>query len=527
MMGIFSRACVFCVLMSSLLRADDHSTTAPVADLILWHDEHLECVSIDLSTTEHNPATAWQLAFRRLFEFADINNDSQLDAEEQARLPTPAALRQSAWSPFSLMLRRSPPPTDWDTNGDGRLVLDEMTAGYRRAGLGTATVAVGYPPDTNRLSLAVIAAIDRDHDGKTTAEEWKQADSALLRLDSNQDGLVGPGELVNHCVYPGASGSILWNPASQSPLLRQGGPQTELLLLPAHLSDAEWGEALLARWKQHHTGMPQRLGLQSSPASTPAETSSINIADTLTAWRHAADRPRWTVAPPGTPPTPPAAQTPTAVSKTISAGRLQVRLESRPGRLPDLVARGRGRMEAAFKEHDPDNNGSAQFVVRGTYESEIMPFHEADRNHDERLSRAEFTQWLELHEAWAKAQIVVTVLDWGPGLYETLDTNRDGSLSLREMRKAWGTLQESQTVEGDQFVREQLPHHVTLVLSQGHPVSLLSAEASPGPAWFRSMDRNRDGDISAAEFLGASERFKKLDRDGDGLLNATEASATE
>ena len=48
-----------------------------------------------------------------------------------------------------------------------------------------------------------------------------------------------------------------------------------------------------------------------------------------------------------------------------------------------------------------------------------------------------------------------------------------------------------------------------------------------GPAWFRKMDRNKDGDVSRREFLGTPEEFKKIDTDGDGLISAAEADAYE
>ena len=46
-----------------------------------------------------------------------------------------------------------------------------------------------------------------------------------------------------------------------------------------------------------------------------------------------------------------------------------------------------------------------------------------------------------------------------------------------------------------------------------------------GPTWFRKMDRNADGDISRAEFLGTGEQFRKLDLDGDALIGIAEAEA--
>jgi len=39
------------------------------------------------------------------------------------------------------------------------------------------------------------------------------------------------------------------------------------------------------------------------------------------------------------------------------------------------------------------------------------------------------------------------------------------------------------------------------------------------------MDRNRDGDLSPREFLGPKAEFRKLDADGDGLIDGVEAQA--
>ena len=44
-----------------------------------------------------------------------------------------------------------------------------------------------------------------------------------------------------------------------------------------------------------------------------------------------------------------------------------------------------------------------------------------------------------------------------------------------------------------------------------------------GPTWFQKMDRNHDGDVSSREFLGPRDEFHRLDADGDGLIDATEA----
>lgn len=55
-----------------------------------------------------------------------------------------------------------------------------------------------------------------------------------------------------------------------------------------------------------------------------------------------------------------------------------------------------------------------------------------------------------------------------------------------------------------------------------------SAASTPtGPDWFHQMDKNRDNDISRKEFPGTDEQFKQLDADGDDLISAVEANESE
>ncbi len=41
------------------------------------------------------------------------------------------------------------------------------------------------------------------------------------------------------------------------------------------------------------------------------------------------------------------------------------------------------------------------------------------------------------------------------------------------------------------------------------------------------MDRNNDGDVTEGEFLGTPEQFKKLDKNGDGFIERSEAEAAK
>ena len=54
---------------------------------------------------------------------------------------------------------------------------------------------------------------------------------------------------------------------------------------------------------------------------------------------------------------------------------------------------------------------------------------------------------------------------------------------------------------------------------------LVTAAPVDAPVWFQKMDRNGDGDLSRREFLGSSDIFRAMDRDGDELVSPLEANA--
>jgi hypothetical protein len=140
----------------------------------------------------------------------------------------------------------------------------------------------------------------------------------------------------------------------------------------------------------------------------------------------------------------------------------------------------------------------------------------------------------------AGAQLVLRLAPVGQGLFQALDANGDGQLSIRELRGAWDRVKDLDTDGNGYISRKEIPQQYRLTVAQGAagnaraPVAVLRgamipARAPPGrgPLWFRKMDRNGDGDVSRKEWLGSEEDFKKIDTDGDGLISVEEAERAD
>jgi Ca2+-binding EF-hand superfamily protein len=167
-------------------------------------------------------------------------------------------------------------------------------------------------------------------------------------------------------------------------------------------------------------------------------------------------------------------------------------------------------------------------------------FKAADRNADGKLTRKELEGYLDLAGEGQSAFVTFSVDDNGRNLFNILDANGDGQLSIRELRTAWERVKPL-CKDGQGLVQADLHRSLRITMYQGNnfgpraaPVAFVGGmmPGRPGkpvqaPAWFLKMDRNGDGDISPREWLGTEEEFRMIDTDGDGLISAEEARQYE
>jgi len=407
---------------------------------------------------------AWEAFLDRLFDHFDRDGDGSLSKAEAGRVvPLPLPDGKELVIDFDKL----------DADRDGKASRAELRA-FCRAGGFTPVVVVVAPPTAEDAALASLffGALDADRDGKLTAAELKRAPRALRKYDLNEDESLDLAELLS--AVP---------PRSQPDAARvkavAGGDKDAVLRIDLG------AKAKATLEGKGHGGL--RL-------TTGGEGRAYRLRGVRGGW--------WlTFRPERTAP------------DVRSAGDFLV------AQFADALGDRKGLSKAELDE-DASLSGLADL------------FAHADRDGDGVLTLPELKAYVSLVEAGAAAQTWVTVSDRGRNPFRFLDRDGDGRLGHVELSAAAELL-------GGESEASRLPEQFDLAFGGpavktwgGVPVPLAKRAARKpaaveAPAWFVAMDRNGDGVVSRAEFVGPPEVFRELDADGDGVISAAEARAAK
>ncbi|HEY7315658.1 MAG TPA: hypothetical protein VH643_40390 [Gemmataceae bacterium] len=514
---------------------------------------------------------------KHLFAHLDLDGDGVLSKDEAERVPAPNQLLSGGFTAL-LGANAAPKQDALDADKDGKVTLAELSDYYRKNGFApfqfqlnpndaAARAQLAYlggarpDPEVAAVSKAIFARLDANKDGKLTEDELAAAPDVLLRLDENEDEIVTAAEMVPDAKPPSPMNAAMMAGRAKSnstgndtlvPIPTLGQPPKELAAHMQQRYGAGKKEKKLSR---------EDLRLDEATFDhLDADKDGVLDADELIGFAKRAPDLCLTVRF-GTndkAKTPlellPVDGRPSALADKVKtrnglllldlgATRAELRRRHEENDFSRLMSFVRPQLVAQFKAADADGNGylDKEEAKKGRFFGGI--FKAMDRDNDDKVTEKEFLAFLDkvqdLQKRATASCVTLVLRDRSRGLFSLLDTNGDNRLSVREMRQATKLLRQLDH-QGKGYLRpEDLPRNYQLTMRFGSANAENDQEAifiqryldgyreetssARGPAWFRKMDRNRDGDVSRKEFLFSDEQFRRIDLDGDGLISVEEA----
>jgi Ca2+-binding EF-hand superfamily protein len=538
-------------VLSPFRFSDDQISIPSTQEVIFFTEQRPVRVRLHVKVAGKSLVAEWKAQMRKLFDFFDRDGDGVLNSYEAEYVFSNRGVLQmialgNAMPGFTDPNRSL---ADFDRDGDGKISFDEFLAYYNSS----AEKLVSIRPNPFRDAFAetiteeLFKLLDANKDGKLSKEELAGAELLLRSRDLDEDECLSATELVPDVFnrqaragMPNAAGANrLGEPLQVYPV--GGIPETILEQLlkrydkdgNLRLTKAEIGldDATFARldrngngelsvtelmaWREGPPDLEVELTLGAKPSESSAKVlpgpdgkmpplaSALRFGEPGKAFLHLANQQLEfnTYAPQGT------------FARPIQAGAAQLSF-------PD---NGKG----YITEKDVAQAGPQLQYLR-------VLFDTLDRDGDGKVTRAEFDAYFRVQQGFQSLPLSVTFGSQVPSLFQILDVNSDGRLSVRELRNAWTRLRDLEPSGGEYITRAAIQAQGTIrfgrtlqvnTAGQEFPYAVRQIPTNRGPLWFRKMDRNSDGELSRSEFLGRPEEFDRIDTDHDGRITAEEAEA--
>ncbi len=556
-----------CLLASMLALADAPPAAAfaalgdeAVQDLVILGETRPIVLRIRVMIGDRPFRAAWAESVRALHARLDRDGDGKLTVKEAEAgalplpLPIPAAAGAAPVTPRRVELDVNPK--------DGVVTVDELADALRGA---AGPLHVQVDGLAERRTDALFDCLDRDKDGQLTRPELASIAGTLRRLDRDDNELIGADEvapsdaditenamMTNRAARSPGVPAVFELEAGESPLRlvrlvlrkydtgsasRPGKPDSKLspqefAIAPEAFvaADANGDGALNAEELRRYLEKVPRdaiLDVALTPDATGRAVARVRGAD-------------------GGPPAGVKVRQLSEGMVEIDAGliRLDVHLDDGA----DAADAARKVLRDQFDAADGDGNGYVDQSELTGDNGAASPlsglFATLDRDGDGKLYPRELDDYVTHQGVSARGRLTLTVSDEGRAVFGMLDIDRDRQLGAREVLDTSARISACDRDGDGRIAPEEIPHHIQITLARGelsrliasNPASAGAAQtivvpprprSTAGPAWFRRMDRNRDGDVSRREFLGSREQFERLDRDRDGLIAPAEADVAQ
>ena len=505
----------------------------------------------------------WRTRLKTAFDYCDRDRDGFLNAKEVGYVFSDQGMSQllangfyNPGVPSGLTLVRM------DKDGDGKVSFEEFVAYYNLTAAQVLRAQPVQPDATNGAAVteALYKLLDANGDGKLTKDEVRAVEKLLATRDADEDECLSMQELVPNLFDPNVGrrlGQVVQPPNGMYPVAV--GAQAVAVYESGRIPGTVTQQVIKRYDKNGDFELTQaECGFDDATfKALDTDGSGTLDGEELDAWRTGAPDLDLTLslAAKATDCVAKLADEKSAAArgfkiKQFESGRLVLHVGRQPidfWAFAPVTQSGQQALKQQYgylftqaaggKDHivEKDLNGpnAVQFqFVR-------VMFDAADRDGDGKMTKAEFDAYFDLQDGFRNLSLSLTPAVQTPSLFQLLDANRDGRLSVRELRTAWDRLIVLEEPGAEIVTRNVIQPSVNVRLSRTFDRYYINQQVQPGvfqnpnqvpvpqkgPVWFRKMDRNGDGDVSRGEFIGTRAEFEAIDADGDGLISLDEAEA--
>jgi Ca2+-binding EF-hand superfamily protein len=513
----------------------------------------------------------WDDYMKKFFAYFDRNKDGMLSKAEAKRAPNARFLESHLQGAIGFPYQgQTAPLVEMDTNKDGKVSQAEFADYYRSNGFGPFQFySNSSRPSTDAVTNTLYKYLDTNKDRKLSAEEMAKAPTVLQRLDLDEDEMLTLRELSPSQGDDGAF-FVQVEFAADGPMKRTE-EESEFLEIKPNARDG-LARQVLTHYDKDKNGKLSRteIGLDKAlfDKLDANRDGQLDAKEFAGFFQHKADlelivrigkleqkenlivsfvrgiglsalQPiRAEVFNPSKRNMPLAGKVERRDPSTLAfaLGDTHIELSVDDQSFARLNA-ARQFYAEQFKMADTKKKGviDRKQAMSVDFLDRIFPLVDGDG--DSKLTKKELNAYLDMQEEGSGCRLILGVMDRGRSLFDLVDANHDGRLSIRELRMGWSRMKLLARSEHG-LSHKDIPRRLEVSIGREQPrfrsifelriatVRALGRGKNP-PLWFVKMDRNRDGDLSPREFIGSEEDFRKIDADGDGLISVEEARKFE